>query len=573
MAHLHKKMKKGRPYYYIREMGRVKGRLKVINQVYLGGVERLRKLAQGNREPLTRLDVLEFGSVWLAHQIDRDFDLAGIIDSVIPRKKQEKGPSVGEFFLYAVMNRMIDSCSKRALPDWYNGTAIQFIRPVEIDELNSQRFWEKWDRVTPGDIERIAALFFAKIASLEGKTADCFLFDTTNYYTYMASDTDSELAARGKNKDGKDWLRQIGVALLVSRDGRLPLFYREYEGNRHDSRLFARIMKDVTGAMKNLGRDDAGLTIVFDKGMNSEENLEALDGTPGLHFITTYSPHYAEEFMRVKLDAFVPVDSPRNRELEREGKEDDRILAWRGKGVLWGKERSIVVTYNPLTATRQRFGFEKKLLALGELLTALRSKVRSGKGVWKDPETIERHVSETCERLHLPKDLYDYAMEASRGKPSLVFQKNHYRIGKHLARFGKNILVTDHMDWSTDDVVRACLDRNIVEQAFRQTKDPEQVSVLPLRHWTDGKIRCHILTCIMTLAYHQTLENRLHRAGVMITAATAMRNMRRLHSSLIWEGRKRNPERLVETPDEIQAAILRAFGHRIAKGGLQKIGK
>ena len=55
----------------------------------------------------------------------------------------------------------------------------------------------------------------------------------------MAGQTDSDLAKRGKNKQGKDWLRQVGVALLVSRDGEIPLFYREYEGNRHDSKLFA----------------------------------------------------------------------------------------------------------------------------------------------------------------------------------------------------------------------------------------------------------------------------------------------------------------------------------------------
>ena len=50
MAHLHKKMKKGRPYYYIREIARVDGKPKVINQIYLGSIERIIQLAQGGRE-------------------------------------------------------------------------------------------------------------------------------------------------------------------------------------------------------------------------------------------------------------------------------------------------------------------------------------------------------------------------------------------------------------------------------------------------------------------------------------------------------------------------------------------
>src|SRR5208283_5233438 len=176
--------------------------------------------------------------------------LASLIDSVIPRGRKERGPTVGEYFLYAVFNRMVDACSKRALSEWYEHTAIQSIRPADIEELDSQHYWEKWDRVGEKDIAQIASLFFKTIAGIEAPANGCFLFDTTNYYTYMASKTESELAARGKNKEGKDWLRQVGVALLVSRDSQLPLFYREYEGNRHDSKVFLRLVTEVVSAMR-----------------------------------------------------------------------------------------------------------------------------------------------------------------------------------------------------------------------------------------------------------------------------------------------------------------------------------
>lgn len=100
---------------------------------------------------------------------------------------------------------MIDTTSKRALPDWYRATAIQQVRPVDVDELTSERYFEKWDRADEKDIQKIASLFFKKIVQLEKPRSGCFLFDTTNYYTYMAGQTDSDLAKRGKNKEGKDW--------------------------------------------------------------------------------------------------------------------------------------------------------------------------------------------------------------------------------------------------------------------------------------------------------------------------------------------------------------------------------
>jgi len=176
----------------------------------------------GSDDSIEKIKSQEFGALWLADRIDQDVGLAGLIDSVIPKGTKETGPSVGEYFLYALFNRMVDACSKRPLSDWYDDTAIQHIRPVAVYELTSQRYWEKCGRVDENDLQKIADLFFRKLAELEPASSDCFLFDTTNYFTFMASDTESELCRRGNNKEGRHWLRQIGVALLVSRDNQMP---------------------------------------------------------------------------------------------------------------------------------------------------------------------------------------------------------------------------------------------------------------------------------------------------------------------------------------------------------------
>ncbi len=58
----------------------------------------------------------------------------------------------------------------------------------------------------------------------------------------------------------------------------------------------------------------------------------------------------------------------------------------------------------------------------------------------------------------------------------MKFRKNHYRIGRYINRFGKNILITDITDWTTDEIVQASLDRWAVEDGFRLTKDEAQVA-------------------------------------------------------------------------------------------------
>ena len=386
----------------------------------------------------------------------------------------------------------------------------------------------------------------------------------------MASDTESDLAQRGKNKDGKNQLRQVGVALLVSRDKRLPLFYHGYEGNRHDSKIFHRILDQVLSAVGRFGADGE-LTLVFDKGMNSDDNLAAIDANERLHFITTYSPAYSEDLIRVKLSRFKPVDTPKNRRLVEQGREEDRLLAFRASGEYWGRMRTVVVTYNPRTAAKQRYSFDRKLLGLQQTLTWLKSKVQSQKPHWIDPETVEKHYRDACEQLHIPKDLYEFAVEKHKRKWTLLFRKNHHRISKYLEKFGKNILVTDRTDWETDEIVRASLDRYKVEQVFRQSKDDDLVGVIPLRHWTDGKIRCHIFTCVAALAYLRLIELRLSRAGMSLSANVAMEQMHRLHSCLCWRAGEEKPDRVVETPNRLQAQILKAFGYEVAGGVLQKL--
>jgi transposase len=465
---------------------------------------------------------------------------------------------------------MVDARSKRALPEWFASSAIQHIRPVDTKALTSQRFWKKWDRVSAEQLEKIAALFFAKIKEIVPDASDCFMFDTTNYYTFMASDTDSELAMRGKNKEGRDWLRQVGVALLVARDTRLPLYYREYEGNRHDSKIFLRIMEELFAAMTSARDEKAELTLVFDKGMNAEDNFAVIDTHPRIHFITTYSTYYADDLIHVDLKNFLPVETDNNRRLRETGHDDDQLLAWRTSGEYWGRERTVIVTYNPRTATKQRYGFEKKLLRLQEELYVMRGKTNGGERNWRDGEQVRQRYADCCSGLHLPDDLYAVELYYEQGRLRMAFRKNYYRIDRYLDRLGKNIIVTDNDSWSNDEIVRASLDRYVVENSFRQSKDSDLVNLMPMRHWTDSKIRCHIFSCIVALTYLRKIELQLQQKGVEMSAKEAMDEMQRFHSCLVWKKKAGKPARILEEPNPKQAAVLKAFGYKVANGVLQE---
>ncbi len=568
MAHFHIKKKKGRPYLYVREIKRVDGKPKVVSQVYIGSPKKVAALAQGEEGGDVKLRVEEFGALWVAEQVDKTIGLSGIVDGVVPRADRETGPTIGEYFLYCVMNRMVGPVSKNALAQWYERTAVQQIRPVDIAELSSQRYWEKWDRVSEKDLEGIAHEFFSRVWERESPKPDCLLFDTTNYYTFMASGTPSELARRGNNKDGRHNLRQVGLGLLVESDTRLPLYYHVYPGNLHDSRLFASVMDEMFGHVMGLSGIKERLTVVIDKGMNSPGNYAWIDDHRRIHFVTTYSTYFAEELAATPLERFEPVDTEKNRELSRAGELTERVLAYRTTGEYWGKERAVVVTYNPATARKQAYTLDGKLDELRAELLSMRAKVKKAAPHWRDAEAVKERYLRHCERLHVPGDLFDLEFDSSGPNLSMSFRKNSYALEKKRARFGKNIIITDNTDWTTPEIVEASLDRWQVEDAFRLSKDDDLVGAQPFRHWTDSKIRCHLFTCVVTMTYLRMIERRLASAGIKRTASDVMDDMEHLHSVLSLAGSARKPRRHLETPTKTQSEVLKAFGHYVDKGGV-----
>ena len=571
MAHFHVKKKNGRPYLYVREIARVDGKPKVVTQTYIGTPEKVAELAKQAKAPnlSVKLKVEQFGALWLALQIEDQIDLAGLIDSIVPSAAQEKGPSIGEYFLAAMLNRMVSPASKNALADWFKTTAIQLLRPMDIDALNSQRYWEKWDRVSEEQLSEIAKQLFQRIIELEPTDAEGVLFDTTNYYTFMSGSTDSKLAKRGNNKAGRHNLRQIGVSLLVDKAKRLPLWYRLYPGNMHDSKLFGEVMDEMFGAVCGL-TSAKQLTVVIDKGMNSEDNFAHIDDQEHLHFLTTYSTYFEQELASTPLDKFQILNTPKNQQLVEDGKEKDQISAFRAMGEYWGKLRRVIVTHNPKTARKKEYVLASKLDTLSSQLAEMQGKVNSNAPQWRAEDKIRKRFDECCRKLHIPSDLYELKFtRTTDGKLNMWYNRNTRRINAYRASFGRNIIITDHMDWTSEAIVDFSQQRWKVEDQFRNSKSEQMVGMQPIYHWTDSKIRCHVFTCIAAMAYLRLIELRLQRSKVKMTAKKAMKDMAELHSVMTILNKK--PARVLEQPTKTQVKILKAFGHKISNGVLQAL--
>lgn len=561
MAHLHKKIKKGKPYYYIRETQRINGKPTVVSQVYLGSAEKILAVFMGRESGLpVKVSVKEFGSVFVMDQIDRMINLSGIVDSVIPLRRKHTGPSTGDLFSYAVINRAVSPKSKRALSNWYEGTDIQNIRPVMLESLSPQNFWNHWERIGEEELREIMERFFVRVREISGRNEEHFLFDTTNYYTYLSSRTNSDLAKRGHNKAGKHFLRQVGLALVAERQSSLPVYAAMYPGNEHDASFFKSHLDEIISSLRSSGTSQGDITLIFDKGMNAEETIERIDLDPKLHFITSYSPYFAPELSSISLSKFSALPC----EVGKEAK--DRILYHETKEVFWGKERRVIITFNPKTFRKKRNDLKEKLTKLREELFTLRHAYREGHPHSKCPDQIRERYQTICDSLHVSPNLFELSFFSENSHPAMAFELNNYQVDANTRRMAKVILITDHHDWSPMEIYSAYRDRYIIEDHFKSSKDPFHIAFMPQYHWTDSKIRIHGFVCIAALAYITILAARLRNAGIEISPSAAMEALRNLRTAIFLPQGKRKPQRLLEEPTEKQLTILSSLGFKIQDG-------
>ncbi len=198
----------------------------------------------------------------------------------------------------------------------------------------------------------------------------------------------------------------------------------------------------------------------------------------------------------------------------------------------------------------------------------MRALVRESAPHWRDEKKVLERYARLCERLHLPTHLYEVTLEKSSAGLTMEFRKNQYATEGRRALFGKNMIVTDNTDWTTEEIIEASLARWEVEDAFRLSKDEDLVGVQPLRHFTDSKIRCHLFCCVAALTYLRRLEKRLSEAGVARTARDVMEDMHHLHSVLSIADRGRTPVRRLEMPTKTQAEVLKALGYQVDRRGV-----
>lgn len=513
MASLIKKIKNGKPYYYAVESGRVHGKPRIVWQKYLGTLDSIVKRSDSTQPQAPREALLfEAGGSAALLRIAQRLEMLELINDTVP--KRDQGPSTGHYIVLAALNRALDPCSKSAIGDWYEQSILKRIWRFPKSAFSSQRFWDHMDRINADAITRMEEELLQRILGKFGDNSEVMLYDTTNFFTFLATSNDrAVLPQRGHSKAKRHDLRQVGLALLVTGEFQIPLLHRVYEGNIPDVTLFPEIARELVARYRKLSGNTPQSTLVFDKGNVSEDAMEQLT-VGGVHFVAALSANRLAEVLDIPQDQYQNIPKMPGT------KAVSAVVEY------WGKSCQVVVSYSESFFTQQLSGVTQNMVKCQRKLSDLQQRLqkrRKGKGL------NAKSVRSEVKRILAPQfmnNIFKAEIWEDQGLPVFNYSVDHealQNLTEH--RLGKTILITDHLDWSPARVIEAYRNLSGVEQSFKHMKNLRFLHWQPAYHWTDQKLRVHAFYCVLALLLASLAHKEVRQAGVDISLPSLLKEL------------------------------------------------
>lgn len=517
MACLAAKNVHGHRYWQILTCRRINGKPRQVVLAHLGTADTLlARLQQKPGEPV-KARVHEFGLLAAAWNLAQKLQIVSLIDRHVPKRQQ--GASVGQYLLLAALNRLASPNSKAQMLSWYQNTTLARWLRLTANQLRSQRFWDAMDAVDETAIRSIETGLSQRLVEQFGIDTRCLCFDCTNFDTFIDSRTSSQLPQRGHAKSKRTDLRVVGLALLVSTDFHIPLFFRTHAGNQPDSVTFDSVTEERIGRYRLLAKNYEHITLVFDKGNNSQENLEKL--TPShSHVVGSLVPSQHRDLLAISVRQFQTLRDPRLQ----------GVTAYRTEKEVFGRRWTLVVTHSQELLDGQLRGIaqvlRKRRRALSELQRKLKRSQKPGaKGQGYTRESLQAHAGKLSAGQYI-HDILPVQVRQRRGKLQLSYRTDEHALNQLIARtLGKRILFTDNHDWSNEEIILAYRSQHHVEAAFRSMKNPHFLGWEPMYHWTAQKIRVHALYCVLALTLAGLLHREVRRAGMELSLEATLEEL------------------------------------------------
>jgi transposase len=285
----------------------------------------------------------------------------------------------------------------------------------------------------------------------------------------------------------------VGLGLLVSETGHVPLLYRTYAGNSSDQEVLSNCLEGLGTLHDALDagegrRRPATRTLVRDGGFWSPQLELSLDVVGYYSVISLPLSHAAAEA------ALALAAQPRAMK-RLTGKLDD-VRAARTRTTVNDLDRTLIIVESKELLEGQKRGIAARLVKAVAELEKLQRHVERGR---IRRASLEQRVKKILRREHL-SEFVMVEVGGTEKAPTLTWHVDEQR-RKHLeqTRLGRRVLCTDQHSWSTERVVNAFRGQWNVEELFRRAKKGGIAPWGPSFQHADASLRLHTFATIIGL--------------------------------------------------------------------------
>ncbi|HXZ72663.1 MAG TPA: IS1634 family transposase [Streptosporangiaceae bacterium] len=513
MASLYPKKIGGKTYWYLREMARVDGKPKMVSERYLGSAAEIAAAVQSRQAAALpeRTRHLAFGDLAAAWGMLEELGVAAILDEAAGPGPAGQPLPTGTYLALAALNRLVAPCSKAGFADWWRTTAADRFAKIGASALDHRRFWDAMHAITAEQTEQVSRQIAARIVQVSGADCSSVALDMTNFATFIATANGrAPIAQRGKAKQKRSDLRLVGLGLVVTRDGGLPLTWHAYPGDKPDVTQFPGMIDRLKSQYEQVcaaaGRsaEAADMTVVFDAGQNSEANFAHFAKT-GLHYIGSVPASDCPDLTALPASRRTIVDAGRF----------GGLTAYDTRRVVYGAGRRAILTHSPELRDSQARGFDGTTLAkAGQKLDELAATLARGR-TRRPREKVQAEIEQITGKPWVRRVIrWDLSGDQPKNLRLAWRVDPDARAALEEEIFGKHVLITSHDDWPAAEVIAGYRSQSVAEFSFRQLKDPHVVSFSPMHHWTEHNIRVHVFTCVLALQLAHLMRYRARQAGL-----------------------------------------------------------
>lgn len=461
----------------------------VARQVVLGPADAAPAANLGETRTVGTRAVGDVGALlWVAEQID----LIGQIDRACAGHGAKDGPSTGEMVLAVALQRVCDPGPKRDLAAFLEAS-VPKASCLPAARFTGQAFHRIAQRVTESELDAAQVALAKAAVSRFDLSTDVLAFDTTNFDTHIATTTPGELAQRGHAKSKRSDLRVVGLGLLASETGQVPLLYRTYGGNGSDQGVLTSCLDSLgklhTALDQGEGRRrPAERTLVRDGGFWSPQLELELDAVGYHSLISLPLSHNAAE-------SALAFAAGRGAMKKLSGKLAE-VRAARIRSTVGELDRTLVVLESQELLEGQKRGIAARLAKAKVELAGLDRLTQAGR---ISRASLEHRLKKVLGREHLSSFVLAQ-IEGTDKRPTLSWRVDTER-RRHLeqTRLGRRVLCTDQHNWSTERIVWAFRGQWNVEELFRRAKKGGIAPWGPSFQRADGSLRLHTFATVIGL--------------------------------------------------------------------------